>query len=128
MTQDKKTQPGFEADLEKLEEIVRRLEDGNLPLEDALKQFEAGIALTRKCEKTLKSAERKIEKLVRTMDGDFEAEPFDEEAEEADTKKTAPAKKSAADKPAPATPPAAESEADTGWFEEEPGDSLEDLF
>ncbi|NLN91726.1 MAG: exodeoxyribonuclease VII small subunit [Candidatus Hydrogenedens sp.] len=118
MTQDKKKQPGFEADLEKLEAIVQRLEDGNLPLEEALKEFEAGIALTRKCEKTLKSAERKIEKLVQTMDGDFETEPFDEDAQEGTTAKAAPA--------APATPKQPAKEAD--WVEEEPGDTMDDLF
>lgn len=130
MTQDKKKQPGFEADLEKLEAIVQRLEDGNLPLEEALKEFEAGIALTRKCEKTLKAAERKIEKLVQTMDGDFEAEPFDEDAEETAQTRPAPASKPRpkaaatpedSDKPAP--PPW-----DSQWVVEEPGDTLDDLF
>ncbi len=80
MTSEKKRDSGFEQDLEKLETIVHALEEGGLTLEDALKQFEAGIRLTRKCEKALQEADRKIEMLMRNLDGELEARPFEEDA------------------------------------------------
>ncbi len=83
MTSEKKRDPGFEQDLEHLERIVSALEEGGLSLEEALKQFESGIRLTRKCEKALRAAERKIEILTRSMNGESEAKPFDENATEA---------------------------------------------
>ncbi len=75
-----RTQDGasFEKDLERLEEIVAGLEEGGLPLEESLRQFEEGVALVRQCEKTLKAAERKIDMLVRGESGELEAVPFDE--------------------------------------------------
>lgn len=81
MNSEKKDKAGsgsFEEDLCRLEEIVGALEAGKLPLDEALRQFEAGVGLVRKCEKTLSDAERKIEVLVRGMDGNIEAQPFDE--------------------------------------------------
>lgn len=80
-----KTQDGasFEKDLERLEEIVAGLEEGGLPLEESLKQFEEGVALVRQCEKTLKAAERKIDMLVRGEGGEMETVPFDESGEDA---------------------------------------------
>ncbi len=82
MTSEKKRESGFEQDLEKLEAIVETLEEGGLPLEKSLKQFETGIQLTRRCEKALRQAEQKIEMLVRGMDGELEARPFDADAAE----------------------------------------------
>ena len=70
----------FEKDLEALEGIVSALEEGGLSLDDALKQFEAGITLARRCEKALCDAEKKIEVLVKNADGELEAQPFDEHA------------------------------------------------
>ncbi len=93
MTAKKKHETGFEQDLEKLEAIVEKLEEGGLPLEESLKQFEAGIQLTRKCEKALRQAEQKIEMLVRGMDDELEAQPFD--ADVAESEETTPAKKAA---------------------------------
>jgi exodeoxyribonuclease VII small subunit len=55
----------FEAALERLEGIVDRLESGELALEDALKSFEEGVALSRRCAGQLEAAERRIEILVR---------------------------------------------------------------
>lgn len=55
----------FEQALERLEAIVDRLEQGELPLEEALAVFEEGVALTRRCAGELDSAERRIEELVR---------------------------------------------------------------
>jgi exodeoxyribonuclease VII small subunit len=98
-----KTQDGasFEKDLERLEEIVAGLEEGGLPLEESLRQFEEGVALVRQCEKTLKAAERKIDMLVRGESGEMEAVPFDESDADAAGETAAPSPPSApADTPA----------------------------
>lgn len=70
----------FEAALERLEEIVERLEDGDLELEAALAAFEDGVALTRRCAGQLDDAERRIEQLVQEGEK-WLVRPF-EEAEE----------------------------------------------
>ena len=46
-----------------LEAIVERLEHGDLPLEESLRQFERGVALTRSCQAALKQAEQKVQAL-----------------------------------------------------------------
>ena len=51
----------FEDCLARLEQIVGALEAGNLPLEESLKVFEEGIALSRRCARYLEDAERRIE-------------------------------------------------------------------
>jgi exodeoxyribonuclease VII small subunit len=101
-----KTDATFEQDLEALEAIVGALEEGGLSLDDALKQFESGITLARRCEKALSEAEKKIEILVKNADGDLEPQPFDEEAPPAPMSAPAPAKAPAAPAAtrAPATP------------------------
>ena len=77
-------EPKFEKDLEKLEQTVEALEAGGLSLDDALKRFEEGIKVARRCEKALTEAERKIEILVKNAQGEIGAEPFaDEEGAEA---------------------------------------------
>lgn len=53
----------FETSITELEQIVSQLEKGKLSLEDALKQFEKGITLARKCQNVLNQAEQKIETL-----------------------------------------------------------------
>ena len=67
----------FEASLAELEEIVTKLEDGDLPLEASLELFEKGIRLSRACRERLTNAERRIEILVKDADGDLRAEPLD---------------------------------------------------
>lgn len=69
----------FEKDLEKLEQIVSVLEEGGLSLDDSLKQFEQGIKLARRCERTLSEAEKRIEILTKKANGDLVAEPFGDE-------------------------------------------------
>lgn len=54
----------FEKSLDALEKLVEELEHGELPLEQALKQFERGLALTRTCQEALKQAEQKVEMLL----------------------------------------------------------------
>ena len=59
----------FEASLEALEQIVRQMEDGDLPLEKSLELFEQGIRLSRECQERLSQAERRIEILLRDNQG-----------------------------------------------------------
>ena len=59
----------FEASLEALEQIVRQLESGDLPLEKSLELFEQGIRLSRECQDRLNQAERRIEVLLRDNQG-----------------------------------------------------------
>jgi exodeoxyribonuclease VII small subunit len=59
----------FEASLNQLETIVKKLEDGDLPLEESLKLFEKGVALSRECRERLTEAERRIEILVKDSEG-----------------------------------------------------------
>lgn len=66
----------FESALKELESLVARMEQGDLPLEESLACFERGIALTRTCQQSLKSAEQKIQMLVE-KDGQTELQPFD---------------------------------------------------
>jgi exodeoxyribonuclease VII small subunit len=70
----------FEGALNQLEETVARLESGELPLEEALEVFEAGVRLSRYCSQTLEAAEKRIEILVadRTdASGDVMTEEFE---------------------------------------------------
>jgi exodeoxyribonuclease VII small subunit len=59
----------FEASLGQLETIVRKLESGELPLEESLKLFEKGVALSRECRERLNEAERRIEVLMKDSEG-----------------------------------------------------------
>ncbi|HUF71319.1 MAG TPA: exodeoxyribonuclease VII small subunit [Gammaproteobacteria bacterium] len=54
----------LEKTLEDLEQLVEKLEEGEMPLDQALKEFERGIRLTRQCQAVLKDAEQKIEILL----------------------------------------------------------------
>jgi len=66
----------FEQALAELEAVVERLEHGELPLEDALKQFERGIELAHNCQSSLKQAEQRVEILLKKTP-DAEPEPFE---------------------------------------------------
>ena len=63
--------PSFEAALKQLEEIVQRLERGELPLEESLRLYEEGIRLSRLCHAKLEEAEGKIELLMKDARGDL---------------------------------------------------------
>jgi len=67
----------FDESLAELEVIVARLERGDLPLETALAEFEAGIALVRTLTQHLSEAEARIEVLTRDADGGVQLQPFD---------------------------------------------------
>jgi exodeoxyribonuclease VII small subunit len=68
----------FEAAMRDLEQIVERLEHGDLPLEESLAAFERGVMLTRSCQTALKEAEQKVEILLKKAGGaqieDFDAD------------------------------------------------------
>jgi exodeoxyribonuclease VII small subunit len=68
--------PSFEESLNKLEEIVNKLETGDLTLEESLKLFEEGVGLSAACKQELDAAEGKVEMLVKQRDGSLKAEPF----------------------------------------------------
>ncbi len=68
----------FEQSMTELEAVVARLEEGDVPLEEALKAFERGVELTRACQQALSAAEQKVELLVTRTDGSSVAVPFDE--------------------------------------------------
>ena len=66
----------FEKALAHLESIVTELEKGELALEEALKLFEEGIKISRFCNAKLDEAERKVEILVKSEQGQLVEEPF----------------------------------------------------
>lgn len=68
---------GFEAAMEQLQATVKRLEGGELSLEDALQGFEEGVKLSRLCQKHLTAAEQRVEILMKaSADGSVETQPF----------------------------------------------------
>jgi len=76
MSPRKPENPPLEEALEELEEVVNQLEQGDLPLEQALKLFERGITLTRSCQRSLEEAEQKV-KILSEKNLDAEPEPFE---------------------------------------------------
>jgi exodeoxyribonuclease VII small subunit len=80
--------PDFEQSLGELEALVQKLEQGDVPLEDALKTFERGVALTRQCQTALRTAQQKVEVLLAHSgknDEDATVEPFEDEDDADDT-------------------------------------------
>ncbi|MBX3268566.1 MAG: exodeoxyribonuclease VII small subunit [Acidobacteria bacterium] len=69
----------FEESLDQLEAIVRKLEDGDLPLEESLELFEKGVKLSRDCKERLASAERRIEVLMKESNGELKLEEIVDE-------------------------------------------------
>lgn len=68
----------FEKNLNQLEDLVKKLETGELSLDDSLKQFEKGIKIARECQESLSDAEQRIQILTESSDGDS-LENFDTE-------------------------------------------------
>jgi len=66
----------FEQAMADLEAVVARLEQGDVPLEEALQAFERGVALTRACQEALAAAEQKVEILLERPGGGHAAVPF----------------------------------------------------
>ena len=73
--------PDFEQSLTELEALVQKLEQGDVPLEDALKTFERGVALTRQCQSALRTAQQKVEVLL-AKNGQETVESFDEDEDD----------------------------------------------
>jgi exodeoxyribonuclease VII small subunit len=71
-----KRPPDFEKSLAELEAIVEKLEAGDLPIEESLKSFEKGIALTRDCQGALDAAQARVDILLK-RDGAASLERFD---------------------------------------------------
>jgi len=71
----RKKAPDFEQSLAELQTLGKRLESGELSLEDSLGAFEQGIRLTRECQGALAQAEQKVQILLE-KDGELSAAPF----------------------------------------------------
>ena len=69
----------FEASMARLEQIVRAMERGDVPLEESLKLFQEGTDLVRQCGKLLDDAQLQIKKIMTAPDGS----PVEEEFEDA---------------------------------------------
>jgi exodeoxyribonuclease VII small subunit len=69
----------FEESLAELDTIVRGLESGKAPLEDSISLYERGVELKKHCEKKLRDAQMKIEKIVASEDGTVATKPLDKE-------------------------------------------------
>ena len=70
----------FEKALAELETLVERLERGDVPLGEALRAFERGVALTRHCQACLRTAQQRVEILLKRS-GQPEVQPFEETGE-----------------------------------------------
>ena len=66
----------FEQNMQRLEQIVRAMERGDVPLEESLKLFQEGTALVEKCGKLLDEAELQVKKIVTAADGSPTEEDF----------------------------------------------------
>ncbi len=74
------SKPDFEAALARLEEIVEKLDDGNLPLAQSLALFKEGTALAKRCRDLLSAAELAVKDALKDVRGDDESEFDGEEA------------------------------------------------
>lgn len=71
-----KKNPTFEENMSRLEQIVRAMERGDVPLEESLKLFQEGTALVKECGKLLDEAEQQVTKIVTKADGSPSEEVF----------------------------------------------------
>ncbi len=71
----------FEDLLDRLEQIVRELENDELDLDRAIARYEEGMTLARECQRRLDDAERRVERIRRGEGGGGEVEPFEPEGE-----------------------------------------------
>ena len=74
-----KKSKSFEESMARLEQIVRGLEQGNVPLEESLKLFQEGTELVRSCTRLLDEAELQVQKVMTSADGSPVLEEFDHE-------------------------------------------------
>ncbi|MHC1729861.1 MAG: exodeoxyribonuclease VII small subunit [Syntrophobacteraceae bacterium] len=73
----KKKSDQFEESLKKLQEIVEKLEKGDLPLEEAMDSFTEGINLAQFCHRKLEEAENKVQMLLKDQQGGWAVAPFE---------------------------------------------------
>lgn len=66
----------FEAAIERMESIVRQMENGNLNLQESMALYEEGVKLAKFCQKELDLARQKVEKITLTGNGEVKTEPF----------------------------------------------------
>ena len=71
----------FEEAFQKLEAIIKKLDEGNLNLEDSLKAFEEGVRLSRFCSQKLDEAEKRVDLLLKESNGRLVPQPFSLEEE-----------------------------------------------
>ena len=67
----------FEDNLQQLEDIVSKLEQGDLPLDESLELYEQGVQAYRECHRRLQDAETRVVQLVETLEGELKEEPFE---------------------------------------------------
>jgi exodeoxyribonuclease VII small subunit len=75
----KKNTFSYEEGLRKLEDLLKKLEAGNLPLEEALAQFEQGIKLSKQCQTVLKQVEQQVLLLTGEEDTGYKEKSFNSE-------------------------------------------------
>lgn len=71
------SEKSFEQSLERLKEIVTRLEEGEMALEDSLELFEEGMKLSRDCSSRLEAAEQRIKVLLKRSDSSDDEVPYE---------------------------------------------------
>ena len=69
----------FEENMQRLEQIVRAMERGDVALEESLKLFQEGTSLVQSCGKLLEDAELQVKKIMSAADGSPVEEDFDDE-------------------------------------------------
>lgn len=79
MAKEKAENPTFEAALKQLETTVEQLEEGTLPLSEALRVFEEGLTASNRCRYLLEDARQRVDVLLRDSDGKFEPVSLDTE-------------------------------------------------
>jgi len=78
------TEKKFEEAMERLENIVEKLESGELSLEESLNIFEEGMNLVNFCSRKLEEAEQKVTMLMKDQDGKYSRQPFEAKEKESE--------------------------------------------
>jgi exodeoxyribonuclease VII small subunit len=82
MARKDSTHKPFESALTELEQVVDRLESGELSLEESLEAFEKGVGLVKYCNQKLNEVEKRVEILIKDKEGKLQLQSFEEPAEE----------------------------------------------
>ena len=77
---EKENKKNFEDSINELEEIVTQLEKGDLNLDQSVEKFEEGIEISKKCNKFLEEAEKRITLLIQEDDGEIKEQNFVQES------------------------------------------------